>query len=163
MAGLELPLEKVLGLERIGSPSTQPAESCVSRCDRFGVAGFDVFAAIDGMPESPHVPARKSSRRGGNHFLFRWTSRFLRMINPSSETYLRRKMREILFWTHRSIAMASYRGFGQARRWEPQDDIHLYQINLNETCKTGSLHCTAASTIPDTVKNPPRVVATDVK
>jgi len=46
VAGLELPLEKVLSLERIGSPSTQPAESCVSRCDRFGVAGFDVFAAI---------------------------------------------------------------------------------------------------------------------
>jgi hypothetical protein len=80
VAGLELPLEKVLGLERIGSPSTQPAESCVSRCDRFGVAGFDFFAAIDGMPESPHVPARKSSRRGGNHFLLPWFrlgSRFL--------------------------------------------------------------------------------------
>ena len=51
----------------------------MSRCDRFGVAGFDVFAAIDGMPES-HVPVRKSSWRGGNHFLLPWFrlgSRFL--------------------------------------------------------------------------------------
>ena len=32
------------------------------------------------MPESPHVPARESSRRGGNHFLLPWFrlgSRFL--------------------------------------------------------------------------------------
>ena len=81
-------------MQRIESPSTQPAESCVPRCgqrkfrdmrracftsverkalahdlDRLGLAGAQLLGAMDWMPEAAHECAGDGARPSGDEIL----------------------------------------------------------------------------------------------